>query len=231
MWLDRILAIAGLILGIPGVLVLFATANETTAVFAGMLAALTLGAAFYIRYLINAPPYTFREVKATLEFLGDEKRAVLRKAYKIRPNYAQLHQLEHKNIGADGQICNFLWNGKPIPPNAITLELGQYNVRIDLPVNPGRWQIFDGELSYEMRDSFNGNPESAAYPVDFPTKIATLTILFPKTKPCLSAEARKKQGSGTVPIEKPTILKNGTQLELTLNRPTYGATYLIYWHW
>ena len=229
--LDRVLAIAGIIIGIPGVIVLFAAANETLAAFAGLLAALLLGAAFYIRYLFNAPPYTFPEVNATLEFSGDERRAVLRKIYKIRPNYSHLRQLEHRNISADGQISNFLWNGKPIPSSSISQQMGQYEVLVNLPVIPGRWQIFDGELSYEMKNSFNGNPESVQYCVDFPTKKVVLTILFPKNRPCLSAEARKMQGAGARPIEMPTISQNGRELALTIKRPTYGATYTIYWHW
>lgn len=229
--IDRVLAIVGIIIGLPGVLILFVTANETLAVFAGILAALLLGAAFYIRYIFNAPPYTFREVNATLEFPSDEQMAVLRKAYKIRPNYAQLHQIELKNIAADGRISNFLWNDKPIPSHAITTRMGQFVVRIDLPFNPGRWRTFEGKFSYEIRNSFNENPEWMEYTVDFPTKIATLTILFPKTKPCLSTEAHKKRGAGSIPIQMPTRYQDGMKLELTLKRPSYGGTYYIYWHW
>jgi hypothetical protein len=229
--IDRIFAIIGIIIGVPGVMILFATANETLAAFAGTLAALLLGAAFYIRYLFNAPPYSVPEALVTLEFKGDEKRATLTKKYKICPNFAHLSQLEHRNIASDGDISNFLWNGLPISPNAISKHLGEYVIRVDLPVNPGRWRIFEGELSYELTDSFNGNPEGMEYCIDFPTKKAVLTILFPKNKRCLSAEARKMQGAGAIPISRPVVSNDGSRAELVLRRPTLGAKYAIHWNW
>jgi hypothetical protein len=230
--LDRTLAILGVLLGIPGALALFLTSNVTLAVMAGVLAALLLGAAFYIRYLFIAPPYTFPSVKVTLTFVNSEKKAVLRKDYKIRPNFSHLKQLEHRNIASDGTISNICWNNVPVPPTHIKHRLGEYEVRVDLTVAPRLWSTFEGSLSYELDDSFDSINESMVYCIDFPTKSANIEILFPPNKPCKRAEVRKLHGLGEEHIgDKPILSASGDKLELGITHPSHGANYAIYWEW
>jgi hypothetical protein len=231
MSLDRALAIAGLIIGIPGVLVLFLTANQTLAIVAGLLAVLLLLGAFYGRQILNASPYTFPEARVSLAFPGDHNLGVLTKEYRIVPNFGHLRQIEHKNIAADGRIDNIRWNDVPVPPNCIVNRLGEYEVRIDLPFAPRRWTEFRGKLSYDCIGSFPGNPESMLYCVDFPTRRACIIIEFPKGRPCQSATARMIRGAGEVPIKDPTRSPDGLRLELNLDRPIHGAQYVIYWMW
>jgi hypothetical protein len=61
--LDRVLAVIGIILGIPAVVALVLAANETLQVFIVILAALLVGAALIIKYIISAPPYVFRDLR------------------------------------------------------------------------------------------------------------------------------------------------------------------------
>jgi hypothetical protein len=160
MTLDRVLAIIGVILGIPGVVILVLSANQTVAILAGILAALLLGAAYFIRYILNAAPYDVREANVTLTFPNNPQTAILTKAYRIVPNFSHLREIEHKNIAADGKIQNICWDDQPVPANRIVHRLGEYEIKIDLPFNPRRWQEFRGKLSYECIDSFNANTES-----------------------------------------------------------------------
>jgi hypothetical protein len=231
MSLDRLLAVVGILIGIPGVLVLFLTANQTLAIFAGFLAVALLAGAFYIRQVLNASPYSFSEAKVTLAFPVDHQTAVLSKEYKIVPNFHNLRQLEHKNIAADGPIANIRWNDVAVPADRISHRLGEYEIRIDLPFAPKRWSEFRGKLSYECEGSFNGNPESIMYCVDFPTRRACITVEFPANKPCRSAYARIIRGAGEMPIQDPVRSDDGSRIELNLERPPHGAQYVIYWMW
>lgn len=228
---DRVLAIVGVVLGIPGVAVLVLTADQTVAILATILAIALIAAALFIRYVLNAPPYTVREANVTLAFPQDEQTAILSKEYRIVPNFSHLRQIEHKNIAADGQIQNIQWNDAPVPPNFIAYRLGEYEIRIDLPFHPRRWHEFSGKLSYECIGSFNGQTESIVYCVDFPTKEARIVVEFPPNRPCRASEARKIQGAGEMPIHRPEVTPDGRRLELRLRRPTFGASYIIYWTW
>jgi hypothetical protein len=228
---DRLLGGLGVLLGIPGVLVLFFTANVTLAVFAGVLAVLLLAAAMYGRFFVHAPPYTFNNVNVTLEFGATEKSAVLRKEYKIRPNYAHLKQLEHRNIASDGSISNICWNGVPVPGNNIIKSLGEYHVKIDLPVAPRLWSVFDGELSYDLADSFGSSSENIMYSVDSPTREAKISIKFPPNRGCKSAAARRRHGAGESALADPTFSAAKDRLEFKIVRPAMGASYIIYWDW
>lgn len=232
MTLDRVLAIIGIVLGIPAVVALVLSANQSLQIFIVILAALLVGAALYIRYILNAPPYTFREATVTLSFPNDHETAILTKTYHIIPNLTDLRQMEHKNIAADGQIQNICWNDQPVPQDRIVQRLGEYEILIDFPISPRKWKEFAGKLSYECLGSFRGNPESMLYCVDFPTREARIIVEFPPTKRCRSAEARKLQGSGQIPVKRgPEISSDGRRLELHLKRPTFGAHYAIYWTW
>ena len=229
--LDRGLALAGLLIGLPGVLSLFLSANENLAIFAGILGVILLGTAYVVRLVLNAAPYGIKKATVTLSFPNGVQTAVMCKQYKIVPNFRHLTQMEHKNIAADGTIRNICWDDKPVPSGRIQQRLGEWEIKIDLPFQPRRWQEFQGKLSYECIDSFNGNPEALMYCVDFPTKQASIIVEFPNGRPCLSAEARKIQGSGENPIQNPIISADRQKLQLDLRRPTYGAQYIVYWTW
>lgn len=228
---DRILAIIGVILGLPGVLTLALTANQTLAITAGVLAVLLLGAAYYVRHILNAPPYRVKDAKVTLSFPEDHRRAILRKEYRIVPNFGHLRQMEHKNIAADGQIENICWDDRPVPPSNILFRLGEYEIKIDWPIPPRRWQEFSGKLSYDCINSFDAPTEMIVYCVDFPTRCATIVVEFPHDRPCNTCEARQTRGASEVPVQTPELSQDRRRLELKLRRPSYGAQYVIYWTW
>jgi hypothetical protein len=231
MTLDRGLAIAGVILGLPGVLVLVLSSSQTLAIINGILAVLLLGAAYFIKYILDAAPFNVKDVTVILSFPQDHKKAILRKHYKMYANFNHLKQIEHKNIAADGKIENICWNKTPVPADHIKNVLGEYEVYIDLPFDLPRWKEFSGTLSYECIDSFNADTEAFMYCVDFPTRLATIIIAFPKSRPCRSTEATKVQGAGAMPIAAPRLSPDGRRLVLKLKYPTIGAQYIIYWNW
>jgi hypothetical protein len=142
-----------------------------------------------------------------------------------------LKQIEHKNIAADGEIGSIRWNDELVPEECIRNRLGEYEVQIAFPVSPRRWHEFPGKLSYDLIESFNANPESMLYCVDFPTKTASILVKLPPAKLCKHAEARKIQGAGEVAINGLAVSSDRRTLELKLRRPTYGAQYIIHWHW
>jgi hypothetical protein len=191
-----------------------------------------LGSAFVVRYFTGLPPFTITTADVKLDFVGnDVKVAVLSKSYRIRPNYGHLNTMTHKNIAADGSVRNLCWDDKPIPAVDIKELLGEYVVTIRFPYALRKWREIAGKLSYEVCDSFNGNPEALIYVVDFPTKTVCIEVNFPLNRLCLDAEAFKLEGTAQHPIRNPMISADRRNLKLLLKRPRVGSEFMIYWRW
>jgi hypothetical protein len=232
MTFDRILAILGIILGLPGFLLLLMSGYRAEAILSLGLGLTLISAPISITWFLTRPPYTITSAKVTLSFLDNAiRRARLTKDYTIRPNQRYLTVLTFRNIAADGNIHSLRWNGQPIDPKWIREVLGEYEVTIHFPGPHQLWREFSGSLSYEATDAFNGREEGLVYAPDHPTKTATIMVEFPASRPCRATRAYRVEGAGQVPISAPSVLAKGLRFETTLKRPRPGTEYWFWWDW
>src|SRR5215510_8644906 len=186
MSLDRALGVLGLIIGLPGFFALFFTNQGTVASLAISLAIVLIGAGVLRERAVNQPAFKCKRVD--LNVTVDPKVAVLKKTYRMVPNFNNLHDFIHRNIAADGQIHTFLWNGKPVDQGRISKQLGEYSITTLLVPTPTKGKEFGGELSYTMDDAFPAATESMIYAIDIPTEIVSMTLQL--ARPCTKAEPR-----------------------------------------
>lgn len=229
---DRLLTIAGLTFGLPGFLLLFFEPTRTAAILAVLLALALLAGAYVAHYLSTLPPYTMKTAAVSL-VIKDKggKNAHLSKEYEIRPNYSHLTTMTHRNIAADGETNNICWNDRPVPAHRIRSILGEYEVTIEFPAQCKRWHTFKGKLSYDVEDSFLGNPEGLVYVADFPTKLARIHIDLPQERPCSRAYTYKVVGAQKVSYIDPDVSSDKARIELEIKRPRIGSEYMLYWDW
>lgn len=119
----------------------------------------------------NRHPFKMRTVDVHLDLSVGAHLATLTKAYKVIPTFAGLTQLVHRNINADGEVCDFYWDGAPIAQSNIRLTSGDYEVTIPFTPPPRRGSEFPGELKYTLKNSFASNREWLTYAVDFPSDV------------------------------------------------------------
>jgi len=232
MTIDRILAVLGIILGLPGFLLLLVNGYRAEAILSLGLGLTLFSTPILIGWFLSRPPYFFSEAKVALRFIGDSVRtATLTKEYKIRPNQRHLTVLSLRNIAADGFVSNLQWNGAPIQKDWIREVLGEYEITIHFEGPHALWREFSGMLSYDVTDSNNGNPEAFVYAPDHPTKLATIEVSFPPSRPCLAARAYRMEGAGQIPIPAPEVSENRLRLKATLRHPQPGAEYWFWWDW
>ncbi|HEU0014795.1 MAG TPA: hypothetical protein VFQ45_14005 [Longimicrobium sp.] len=232
MSLDRALSVIGLLLSLPGFLiVVLADDDAAVAALTLLLGLLTLAAAAAVYYFTNLPEFSLRSVAVALDIRDEAgRRATLAKSYRILPNYGHLDRMVHRNIAADGSVRNICWNGAPVPEGNVREVLGQYEVTIGFGAPLPRWAEFPGRLSYEVVDSFPGRVEALHYVVDFPTRVLEIRVDFPPGR--LPREPRAVRSSGgRRPLRPPRVSPDGRTLELKVRRPMRGAEYSIYWSW
>lgn len=229
MSLDRALGVLGLIVGLPGFFALFFTNQGTAASLAIALAIVLIGAGVLVERAVNQPAFRCKEVK--LSVTVDPKVSVLKKTYRMVPNFNNLRDFMHRNIAADGRIHTFLWNGKPVDSNHISKQLGEYSITTPLVPPPSKGKEFGGELSYTMEDAFPDSTESMIYAVDIPTEIVSMTLQL--ARPCTTAEARIEASgqSRELPGKGLIISEDRKTLTLEAKRPRVGSWVRIYWNW
>lgn len=232
MSLDRILAVAGVILSLPGFLLLFLNRNETVGAAFVLLGLVVLLAALIYHYWTEIQPYTVIEMEGQLVIkTRDGASATLTKQYRIRPNYSHLNTLTHRSIASDGRVENIRWDDQPVPPANISRVLGEYHVTVNFRPPKQRFKAFDGKLSYDLLDSFPASREVLGYVADFPTKQARISVELPADRPCHNAEVYVSRGAGEKLMKPPTRSANRCSIAVTLKRPATAARYNIYWDW
>jgi hypothetical protein len=230
-WLDRALGIAGIVLGLPSFLILFLDGFQAVAVITLILAAVLIIAAAIVRWYLRLPEYTMKHVEVTLKFLDDVgAQAVLIKKYRIRPNSFHSREIIHRNNAADGDLINIRWNGQLVPQGQIAEVLGEFEIKIDFLAPKPWWRSFDGELSYDLVNSFPGEREGLRYVVDFPATKVSFKIEMPSNRPCTDVEATSRAGGEKV-LPRPKVTNGGKLVTMSVKRPYPGGEYRIAWRW
>jgi len=231
--IDRLLAVVGVILGLPGFVLIFSSGNAAVGDIVVAAAFLFLIVAWYVGWRLRRPPFTMKTIVVRLEiFDSGGKQARLSKTYQIRPNFRHLHQMTHRNIAADGTITDLRWNDKPISDRQIQQVLGEYEVTVDFKTPLAVGRVFEGMLSYEAANSFLEPKEGLVYVADFRSSKVTLRIDLPQSRRCTSAELYQVRGASKILLAgKAVIGENGKSITAELKRPPVGAEYGIWWEW
>ena len=229
--IERILAVASIIIGLPGFLVLFLTTNFTLGVVLVIVGALAVAGWAAVHFLTARHPYTVVKTKQTLEFTEGVSLAILTKEYKIKVHARDQRSLMFGKNGSDGNIESITWNGEIIPEDRLKTECGDIQVDIRLNPAPVRNSEIEGTLVIRSRNAFPDRSEYWNYVPDMPTKVAELQIKVPDDRPCYNVQCRKIRGVETFPFKSPTLSPDNKTISLEIKRPKVGYEYKITWSW
>ena len=228
---DRTLAIVGLILSLPGVLVMLVGRDWALGTLVLILGLVTPILYKFVQSLVEAPPVGMTKVVVTLRFLDELGRvAHLSKQYRIRPNRSHLEGMVHRNIAGDGAITDLCWNDRPIPVDRIKNILGELEVWVPFEFPTKRGHEFDGKLSYKGHDVLNSKVESLRYCIDFPTKHVSFVLELPPKRPCRRAISYRTSGVRRN-LKDPNVTDDGRKITMEVKRPILGSEYVITWEW
>ena len=229
--LERTLAVAGLVIVLPGFILLFLSADATIPIIMLVLAALAGGGWYYAHIVSNQPPFTVMHNETTLSFEEGVGLAILEKRYTIRANVRDQRHISFRNNSSDG-IFKGAFNGNmSLPDDSLTTEAGDLRVSVRLSTPPIKGQTFVVLLKLHYRDAFNQENESLIYQPDLPTKRATLKVAFPPNIPCREPYSRLIQGSGENEYDPPTVSPDRTLICLEIKNPKIGNEYKLGWSW
>lgn len=221
-------SLAGLLIGIPGFLLLFIKGNAVI----GVLALIVIGCILFFRWYLNQPETTIIEVTKELDFHDPQARkATLVRHQTARANHKGITEFWVRNITSDGTIENILVDGKL--PDEVRHVAGTIEVckRFQRPLVRGRSESMN--LSYDLIDSFDvGRTQAMIHTISSKTKQVRMVVNFHPDKPCTTAKLFLTFGGQEhKALQEPKISRKGRRIEVEIKRPQLGAEYYLEWEW
>lgn len=224
-----ILALFGIILGIPGLLIaLFSDAAIVAVIFL-----ILCGVLFWVRWWLNQPLYTLICVEKvlTIEDVGGKKAKLIR-FHEGVANHRGLNEFWCRNISADGEISNVLVDNHA--PYETERRAGDLQVCTRFRQSLDRGERFSMTLSYDLTDSFLRTPEAIIHVVETKTKKLKMIVILPPSRPATNALATLSFGG--LPHKRlfPPRLTGqvmGERIEFEIKAPKLGAEYRLEWDW
>lgn len=220
-----VLAIGGIIVGLPSFIGLFVQGHYVLAIFVIIFVSTLV---FYYWDAHLQKDYTVLSRESTLRILDERgERAVSEKKLKIRSNHRGLSQYVHRNISSDGDMIFSTDHG--------TLDIrrsaGDYTVTHRFPNPLRKWQKIDLKLIQQFDNSFTQNTEGVIIWSDYKTKKATVKVILPETRPCTTARMICREGSDEKILGEPHISPNRQEISWNIKRLKVGTEYEIEWDW
>lgn len=227
MWnTDRIIALASLFLGIPGVIALFYSDHIVIGILVTTLAVLLL----IVWHFSNKQSFTILDIEKKLK-LNDDKgiAATLIRHQKTRANHSGLTEFWcSRSICGDGTIKNILIDGNP--PHEITTDAGDTQVCMKFKRPKKAGESFDFVLSIDLENTFLGATEAMIHVIEMETKKLRLIVEFPTNrKPTIARAILRYGGNPYKELGNPEI--RGEKIEWEIKRPRLGAEYCLEWDW
>ncbi len=226
---DLWIALAGLIIGIPGFILLFKSPTATAAVITVLLLLSVFLALGYVYWSQRLPHFTIESVEKELAFLHQDcKHATLSRKQTAIANHPGITEFWCRNIAADGSIQNIQIDGAR--PNDERHVLGEIEVckRFRSPLKRG--QSFTTVLTYDLVDCFPQEREQLIHVVEGRTKKLRLEIRFPAGRNVRNPRAIIKFG-GEERSQLDSLVVSQSVLLLEVKRPKFGADYVVEWNW
>jgi hypothetical protein len=227
MTVDHLLALIGILIGLPGFMILFFNGQ----VVAGFLVVVMIAGIIWVRWLQTQLDFTLLEVTKTLTFhdvTGHEATLIRRQT--ARANHKGLIQFTIKGITSDGVIDNILIDGKP--PHEQFTEAGRIGVRKHFSKPLDRGDIDDMELTYDITDGFNKATETSAHKVAYKTDKVKLIVIFHPNRPCFNPRASLRFGGNLYKnLTGLKVIGNNARIEIEIKKPKIGSDCYIEWDW
>lgn len=222
---EELLGWIGVLLGLPGVLILFLGGHIAVAALV-----LVLVAAFvWFAWRFNKPTFTILEVHKILNFVSpDGASATLVRTQKARANHPA-SEFWFRGMGSDGRIENIRIDGAA--PARILRELGEIHAckQYAHPLRSGTVSIV--RLEYELLDSFPAAQESLLHTVFEPTGQLRLEVHFHSGRPCRSAKLFRRYGGGERTLDIVDRSEDGVLASAIVKHPKVGSQYELEWEW
>jgi len=229
---EKALTIIGIVLSLPGFLVLFLSGQQIIGILVLVIALLLVLNFYRDNFLPAFTILSTSKIITILDLMGKHAAVVLNK--KIVPNHRHLQEFVFHHIRADGAVSNFQTNFGL--PNAIEKEAGAYKVALRFPKKLKRGKSFEVQLSYDIQDGYLLDKEVTALLGDYPVKELKIEIILPEGRPCLEAHAYQVRGSDLEKeIDNLCISQDRRKVTWEMRKMlpfrTIGFLYKIEWTW
>lgn len=232
----RLIEFVVAVVGVPSALGYLFSDSVVIAILTGILALVVVVGYFYVRRLLNRPPFAVTDVDIDLAFhdpSGEHVTAIT--TQRIRSNQRELPQIRILNISSDGSIENIRVDDKPIDENPdIRQEVEAGIIYVVKQFRPPlmRGQKGSAKVTIDAVDAFNMNPAGFNHQVAPETDRVRIKIHFNSGKVCHSARAFLRFG-GVIQKELPVpeVSDHGTELVHEVSKPQPGLQYRVEWRW
>lgn len=228
--LDRLLGIIGIVIGVPGFLILFMSDKWIEGILVLFLVMAIAGYQVYLYKQSQEPMFTVLRLDKEVRIHDDKgTKASFERRQHMKTNHPGLVEWWCRNIAADGTITNILIDGQA--PDVLETSAGTIRVcrRFPRPLQKGEELTI--VLTYDLTNSFLKNTESVVHLNVLKTREVVMSVELPR--PCLSAETYMSYGGQQVTLinDKPAITMGNKRLEIAIKKPRLGAQYHLQWTW
>jgi len=223
---DRILAYVGIIVGLPGFLILFMGDRYVLGIFALIVVALL----FWHLWSLQRPNFTVVEIDKLLRIHDQGQTASFVREQTMKANHKGLTEFWIKGISADGQIERILIDDNK--PDEVRVEAGDILVCKRFPQPLKRGKEFKLRHSYDLINSFPNNTEMLIHTANFKTKVVRMRVELPPGRPCKAARASLRFGGQFhAELARPTVYSGNKRIEIEIRKPKLGGDYYLEWDW
>jgi hypothetical protein len=223
----RIEVWVGILIGLPGFLILFF--NGQYAVAFVILCAIAL--LIYAGYLFSLPEFTITEIEKIL-IIKDKQgsSAVLIRRQKATCNHKGVTEFWCGGIGATGGIEDIRIDKRK--PDAIEESCKQFRICKHFPQPLRRGERFSTEVSYKVMNSFLEETERLMHSTDYVTKELIMRVKLPSGRKCKAAKAYTCINQHPQKhLAAPDVSSDGREITLKVVRPKKGLEYVVEWVW
>jgi len=230
--LDRILAILGLLLAIPGVLVLFQSPHkEAGFLFASILCLVFAYTSHFYWWEFRQSFFTHFEVNKTVTFQDPQARVVrVETRIKSRVNHSGITQLWFRNFQPGDKYRRVTVDERP--PGSTKTKGGSLDFCKEFDRPQTSQGTFETKVSYEVHDAFPlTNPDEffITHVVGTPTKLLRLRVRFHNAKIGRNVRGVVTGLSGAERIREIPVDSELAQYEI--RNPRIGSRHTIEWEW
>ncbi len=228
---DRMLAWAGLVIGLLGLIPIFR--DTSVQIRVAYLIALALLLVVFALPVFTARGLNYKTLLArkvvTIQDTGGTQ-AEISSEQTIRVRYGSLNGIWWNGLTADGTFSDPKANGQP--PTQ-TKRLGttlSYYFEFKPPLSRGETKTV--VWSIKARDSFTNTNEAILHDTTPWTKKLEMEVYLPEGRPAKNPKLHVEvAGIYTDTLEDPENIGNGRRLVAVVNRPKKGHTYSLDWEW
>jgi len=226
---DRVLAIIGIVIGIPAFLTLFLNAQWTQGTLVLMFVLAVIGYQAYIFHRDRQPMFTILTILKEVTIHDVEgKTAICKRFQEMRTNRKGVTEFWFRNLAQDGSISNILIDGRLPDEQIVSAGTTQVCRKFNRELEKGEKLPMD--LTYTLTDSFTARKESIVHVAALKANKVTLVAILPK--PCISTELYVTySGQQSKLLIAPAISTDRRRLESTIKKPRLGTHYHLEWTW